>query len=750
LGTANSVAAIGNGADIFNTNTDGTIAGWTSITNTEGFQELNIDGTGAAGQEFYSQWNIGTQTINDTYERTKWISQRAHTADSNAETGNDFIVDDNNSTTQGRGTEFSATAAGEILTGAKLRLKIGGGTPTGTVYAELWDSDDVATAAPTGTALARSDDILASQITSSYEDFIFRFNRRDPTDGSDQRTGLTMTANQEYFIVVRHADGSATNFFHVEGDTTSADDGNVANDLSGTWTGTASQALHFEIYSSPAIHGIAGEIFEGINVEVGYDGETGTGVAENDIVMWGTRIVYDTLVSGPFRPGERIQINNDVGGALKTGATVLYDDGVDELIVALDSPGASVIDDNDTITTLRGAGTETTASINVTVENEDQGGGEGIVLAKDDNGTTGELYLQVLSGVNPVDNSRIRRDDLTGDPLADYVDATATINTRTLNPEFVGTSTGSNIIGAYGIGFDPNDIGSSDLFTSLDNTNRTPPNNVAFTVSAIVAGEDRVLVGPRTGSVLDRGQWLVSTALTTLTETSLVVKTGTDTVPFPNAEENWPATGKGTDVSRLRIQRDDGIYQLIPYDSDDGTDTFTLGTGANSGVQIDVVATAGTFTRASGDFLADGFEQGARFTGSLFANGGNNASFTVDTVTATVITVVDNTGMVDETGSGDEVLTINGWDFSDATDGTGPSGWDSSQAAVNQNVFMAFIDVLATGTTASFTGVHGGTNRDLFVRVRDGGGTPIVTFESTAAEFLSTPQTIAAVRTADA
>jgi len=165
LGVGNSVAAIGNGADIFNTNTDTTIAAWTTIVNTEGFQELDIDGTGAAGQEFYSQWDIGSQTINDTYERTKWISQRSHVADSNAETGNDFIVDDNNNTTQGRGTEYTATAEGEVLTGFRLRIKIGAGAPTGTLYCELWDSDDASPAAPTGGALARSEDGLASAIT---------------------------------------------------------------------------------------------------------------------------------------------------------------------------------------------------------------------------------------------------------------------------------------------------------------------------------------------------------------------------------------------------------------------------------------------------------------------------------------------------------------------------------------------------------------------------------------------------------
>ena len=411
-----------------------------------------------------------------------------------------------------------------------------------------------------------------------------------------------------------------------------------------------------------------------------------------------------------------------------------------------------MIDDNDLI---EGVISGATAAINVAggaIEDEDLGGGTGIVLAKDDNGTSGDLYIQIISGVNPVDNSRIRASDLTGDPLTDFVDVNVTVTSRTVSPEFVGTSTGSNIIGAYGIGFDPADVGASDRFTSLDGATRQPPNNVSFTVSGLVAGEDRVLVGPRNGAALDRGQWLVSTALTTLTETSLVVKTGTDTVPFPDAEENWPDTGVGTDVSRLRIERDDGIYQRVPYDSHDGADTFTLGTGASGPIQIDVVASAGTFTRGSGSFYADGFEKGARFTGANFANGGNNTAFTVDSVSADglTITVVDNTGMVDETGSGDETLTINGWDFSDATEGVGPSGWSSAEAAVNNDVFMAFIDVLADATFESFTGVHGGTNRDLFVRVRDGGATPIKTFESTAAQFLATPQTVAAIRTSDA
>jgi hypothetical protein len=755
LGTGNSVAAIGNGADIFNINTDATIAGWTTIVNTEGFQELNIDGTGASGQEFYSQWDKGSQSINDTYERSKWITQRSHEADSTGgtPTGADFVID--NATIVGQAQSFIPLSGSEKLTEARAKIKILAGAPTGVIYAELWDSDDAGSqlSEPTGGELAVSEMILASEITDTYEEVIFRFNLRNPLDGTDQRAGLTLS-NAEYFIVFRHPDGDASNNFSLEGASTDQDSTmNQASDTASVWTASATSDINITVKSSPVIHGVPGEIFQGINVDVGYDGESGAGLVEDDIVMWGTKVYYDTLSGGPFFVGEEVTF--DTGGTLKSGGHVLYDDGTDELIVALDSPAAAVIANDDDITGLISGATAKVDTGGGAIEDEDLGGGTGILLAKDDNGTTGEVYLQVLTGVNPVEDNRIRTDDTTANPLTDYADATATIVSRTLNPEFLGVSTGSNIIGAYGIGFDPDDVGSSDRFTDLSNTARVPPNNVVFTVSALVAGEDRVLVGPRSGTELDRGQWLVATALTSLAETSLVVKTGTDTVPFPDTEENWPAAGNKLLVSRLRVERDDGIYQRLPYDSHNGNNTFTLGTGSTGSIDCEVEQVGGTggqFVRQdAGNFIADGFEKGARFTTTGFTNAGNNDTFTADIVTADTIVVVDDTGMVNESGAGgNETFTVNGWDFSDATEGTGPSGWDSSQAAINNDVFMCFIDALATATTVTFTGVHGGVDRDLFVRVRDGGATPIKTFESTAAQFLSTPQTIAAVRTSDA
>jgi len=67
-----NVAALAYTDDVNNTTDIGTVAGWTAITNTEGYVELDIDGT---LEPFYSEWDRDTLTVNDLYERTKWLSR---------------------------------------------------------------------------------------------------------------------------------------------------------------------------------------------------------------------------------------------------------------------------------------------------------------------------------------------------------------------------------------------------------------------------------------------------------------------------------------------------------------------------------------------------------------------------------------------------------------------------------------------------------------------------------------------------
>jgi hypothetical protein len=495
LGTANSVAAIGNGSDIFNTTPDATLAAIADITNVEGFQDIDIDKI-ANVEEYYSQWGKGVNSINDVYEFSKYLSQRSHVADSNAETGNDIDVDDNTAR-YGIAQGFTATAQGEMLTGCKFRLRADAGATlanmVGEVYCQLYaDSAGV----PTGAVLAESERLPISFITASYEDFWFQFNWRNPGDGTDQRAGLSLTASTQYHIAIRHFGGTTTEKIEADGDATTANpelasqDTNAA-DATDTWANITTTALNFEVYTSEILHGIAGDRFEGINVDVGFDAETGTlpentGVAD-DIVFWGTQFTFDNG-SGTFIRGERVQVWTTSGKTVfVTGGKCLFGvtGAAGEFYIAQDVPGSLVTDYY-----IEGNESGASCLVNVTIVNNAVAGGEGIVLAKDDNGTTGEVYLQVISGVNPVNNAIIHDG---GAPTTNNVTVAATIVTRTLNPEWLGTSTGSNIIGAYGIGFNPNDVGASDRFTDLGNQPRQPPNNQTFTVAGLVAGEDRTL-----------------------------------------------------------------------------------------------------------------------------------------------------------------------------------------------------------------------------------------------------------------
>lgn len=69
---------------------------------------------------------------------------------------------------------------------------------------------------------------------------------------------------------------------------------------------------------------------------------------------------------------------------------------------------------------------------------------------------------------------------------------------------------------------------------------------------------------------------------------------------------------------------------------------------------IDVVAAAKTYTRGSGSFVTDGFLAGQTVTTSGFTNSGNNGTHVIATVTATVMTMTSATGLVNESGNGNE------------------------------------------------------------------------------------------------
>src|SRR3990167_4515900 len=115
--------------------------------------------------------------------------------------------------------------------------------------------------------------------------------------------------------------------------------------------------------------------------------------------------------------------------------------------------------------------------------------GTGQILADDDEGTTGTLYIQLLTGVIP-----------TGTLTQGAVTATTgTVTEKAVSAPFCGQSTGTSLVGAYGFSLESADLAVNDKITALDGATRQPPNNVTFTVSGVVSGW-RVLVGPENGS----------------------------------------------------------------------------------------------------------------------------------------------------------------------------------------------------------------------------------------------------------
>ena len=300
LGTGESVAAISTNQDLNNQTSAAGIAAWTSITNVEGFQTIDLD-NGNGAREYYSQWNKGTQSLNDLYERTKWIQRRG---------------------------------------------------------------------------------------------------------------------------------------------------------------------------TSETIHGINGELFRGITHSWAYDGESSGPFQEDEIVSWAT--------------------------------------------------------------------------------------GTALLLALD----TDKMYVQLLTGTAPVNDTAI-----SGDTSSASADVNGAPTARTVSPSFIGASTGTNIIGAYGIGIEPTDVTASDSLFDLTNTQQVPPNFQTFSVTNLVSSEDTVLVGPNDGSdELDLDQ--LSAAAGNNAGNSTLVISGT--IPSDTPSSGTVRAFNGSS------------YDRIPYSSFSGS-TFTLtGTLANN------------------------------------------------------------------------------------------------------------------------------------------------------------------------
>ena len=199
--------------------------------------------------------------------------------------------------------------------------------------------------------------------------------------------------------------------------------------------------------------------------------------------------------------------------------------------------------------------------------------GTGQLLAIDDtlSGNATECWIQLLTGVTP---GAITITADTGTATA----TAGTVTSQLISLPFVGASTGSAIIGAFGLGILPADLAVNDSVTSLDGNPLSPPNNVVFSVTGLditAAEEDYVLVGPESAGALDLTFDTVAGPINGAAVTSITTTTAIPT--------DTPAVGS------IRLENDEGRYIKIPYTSYAGS-VYTItsydfsGSGDNASV----------------------------------------------------------------------------------------------------------------------------------------------------------------------
>jgi len=206
--------------------------------------------------------------------------------------------------------------------------------------------------------------------------------------------------------------------------------------------------------------------------------------------------------------------------------------------------------------------------------------GTGQVLADDGTGT---VWIQILTGVAPVTSDALTQ---SAPDAANATVTTVTDRSATISSPFVGVSTGSALIGAYGVGVTALDLTSADKVTDLGANVITPPNYVTNTVSSLVDGEDYVLVAPWDGVTYDvNGDPAIEKDQLTLdgNETTDNVTTITVIGTIPS---DTPSTGT------IRVTDDNGYERRLEYSGYTGS-IFSISSTDGQEDFVSVNATSG-------------------------------------------------------------------------------------------------------------------------------------------------------------
>ena len=111
--------------DLNNTTASGTVATWTGITNvTSGFNLIDVDNN-SVNEEYYSEWNRDSYSINQFYERMKYLSR-------NGETGTLYGIPGEKFRGITHAVDIGTPSGGTFVEGGATPLSWGSGATAGT------------------------------------------------------------------------------------------------------------------------------------------------------------------------------------------------------------------------------------------------------------------------------------------------------------------------------------------------------------------------------------------------------------------------------------------------------------------------------------------------------------------------------------------------------------------------------------------------------------------------------------------
>ena len=319
-------------------------------------------------------------------------------------------------------------------------------------------------------------------------------------------------------------------------------------------------------------------------------------------------------------------------------------------------------------------------------------GGTGVMLGTDSVSAPTRIFIQLLTGVAPSGTQTI-----TLTTSSTTVDCNTTVEERTIAgaAPFCGVSTGSAIIGSYGLGVTATDLLNTDKVFDLDDGGPlSPPTYATFSINGLDTSGDVVLLAPR-------GWHLAYDA-----EAS---------GPFTDYETLTFDTGGTPYTAKL--------CELIDLGS---VGYMTIGPTSNGLAPTD----DHTINGATADAVVNGTPKAAPDLGQYTLNGTLNGVTTTVTVSETIDSDMPATGTV-RLQRADGIYTKHPYSLISGSDFTITShDFTSNNATTGHNVFVSWIDKAAAADPEDVTVIYS-ADRPMFIRVRDGGGTPKKQAETT-------------------